>query len=55
MEWIFRNFTIFNDISWFYYSSDTKADLVRLIVIVNKAKNFFGESIMVQYHVVGQT
>ena len=31
------------------------ADLVCLIVTVNKAKNFFGEPIMVQYHVVGQT
>ena len=31
------------------------ADLVRLIVTVNKAKKIFGESIMVQYHVVGQT
>ena len=31
------------------------ADLVCLIVPVNMAIKIFGESIMVQYHVVGQT
>ena len=41
-----------------YFRFGTKAswaDLVRLIVKAKKAKKFFGESIMVQYHVVGQT